>query len=187
MKLRKINLFVCLLALLCLINFSVSSSFAQTDTTEATMGAVTRDSSYILFWPIVAGQVKGDSLYFLKSLKENLREKFIFNDLKKAEYAITLSEKRVLEAEKLFLDKKDFSNAEETLKAAQNSREKAVQFIQKARETNQSTSDVENRFKKSLEKQRSLLQFLISQVPSDKKTSLEKNIESLNSILTKLD
>ncbi len=186
MKFRKINLFVCLMVLFSFLNLSISSSFAQADTTEATVGAVTRESSYILFWPIVAGQVKGDSLYFLKSLKENLREKFIFNDLKKAEYYITLSEKRVVEAEKLFLDKKDPANAAVTLAAAADLRSKTAEFIKKAKDKNQSASDVENSFKQSLTKQRALLQFLDTQV-SDGKDNIEKNIDSLNAILTKLD
>lgn len=58
-------------------------------------------NSYELFWPLVAGKVEGDSLYFLKILKENLRGMVIFGPAKKAEYAVLLGTKRVLEAEKL--------------------------------------------------------------------------------------
>ena len=161
----------------------LSNVFAlETDPT-----AITRESSYVLFWPIVAGQVKGESLYILKNLKENLREKFIFNDIKKAEYQITLSEKRVVEAEKLLLEKKDSLNAKSTLAAAQDAREKVVQLIQNAKDNNQSMVDVQDRFRISLEKQKMLLQFLITQVSSEEKQNLEKNIESLNSVLAKFN
>src|SRR5688500_13173828 len=67
-------------------------------------------NSFDLFCPISAGKVAGDSLYFLKNLKENIRGVFIFDDFKKIEYNIVLTEKRAVEAEKLFLDKKDYTN-----------------------------------------------------------------------------
>lgn len=58
-------------------------------------------NSYELFWPLVAGKTEGDSLYFLKTFKENLRGVLIFGPERKAEYAVLLGTKRVLEAEKL--------------------------------------------------------------------------------------
>ena len=69
------------------------------------------------FWPLSAGKTIDDSLYFLKIWKENLRGVLIFGVPQKAEYAIFLGTKRVLEAEKLIqTGKKDL--AEQTLKKA---------------------------------------------------------------------
>lgn len=58
-------------------------------------------NSYILFWPLTAGKVEGDSLYSLKLFKEQIGSWFTFGDMKKADYAVELGTKRVLEAEKL--------------------------------------------------------------------------------------
>ena len=62
---------------------------------------VTEVDSFELFWPIVAGKTRGDSLYFLKKLKENVRGWLIFGDAKDAEYEVFLATKRVVEAEAL--------------------------------------------------------------------------------------
>src|SRR3990167_10614639 len=88
--------------------------------------------SYDLFWPISAGKVMGDPLYFLKSLKESLSELLVFGDYKKAEHNISLSEKRIVEAEYLFMVKKDFRNARESAKEAKSKMEKAIESVKKA-------------------------------------------------------
>lgn len=66
--------------------------------------------SFELFWPVTAGKVRGDSLYFLKRFKEKLRGVLIFSDAKKADYEAFIATKRVVEAEKLFM-KGDSQNA----------------------------------------------------------------------------
>ena len=58
-------------------------------------------NSYELFWPLVAGRTEDDPLYFLKLFKEGLSGFFIFDLNKKADYAVLLGTKRVLEAEQL--------------------------------------------------------------------------------------
>jgi len=58
-------------------------------------------NSFELFWPLAAGRTRGDSLYFLKRLKEKVRGALIFGKPQKAEYKVFLTTKRVLEAEKL--------------------------------------------------------------------------------------
>lgn len=57
--------------------------------------------SYNLFWPLAAGKTEEDRFYFLKLFKEQAGGWVIFDDLRKADYAIFLGSKRVLEAEKL--------------------------------------------------------------------------------------
>ena len=59
----------------------------------------------------------GDPLYPLKIFKENLRSLIIFGSLQKAEYAVFIGTKRVLEADKLISDgNKDL--ADKTLEKA---------------------------------------------------------------------
>lgn len=86
-------------------------------------------NSYELFWPLVAGKTEGDSSYFLKTLKENLRGMLIFGPGKKAEYAVLLGTKRVLEAEKL-VDKGSQDLATKTLSRALDQYESAKTNIE---------------------------------------------------------
>lgn len=147
---------------------------------------VEKVNSYELFWPIVAGKAMGEPLYFLKSLKESIREFLIFSAFKKAEYNITLSEKRTVEAEKLLMDKKDYENGKKSLAAAQTRREKALTLLKKAEESGQSVADLKNRFVGSLEKQRALLLYIGTQVPDEQREVIETNVDSLNSVLAQL-
>lgn len=63
-------------------------------------------NSFELFWPLVTGKTESDSVYSLKLIKEQVRGWFIFDNSKKADYAVLLGTKRVLEAEKLIKDGK---------------------------------------------------------------------------------
>lgn len=65
-------------------------------------------NSYELFWPLVAGKTMADGfVYQLKILKEDVRGYLIFGPAQKANYQVFQASKRLLEAEKLVLDKKD--------------------------------------------------------------------------------
>ena len=80
----------------------------EMDTPEDNFSETTTEvSSFELFRPVVAGRTMDDSLYFLKSLKEKIRGFFIFGREQKADYAVFLAVKRVLEAEKLVNEGKD--------------------------------------------------------------------------------
>lgn len=139
-------------------------------------------SSYELFWPIAPGRVMGDSLYQLKLFKESLREFFIFGDFKKAEYNINLSEKRLVEAEYLFVVKKDYDNAGKSLETARLKMEKALGLIEKS-EKSPNISILKNKFGVSLEKQRLLLNSLVSKVPEDQKKVIGEYEDYLSSLL----
>lgn len=81
-----------------------SSPSASVDTTKPL-------DVFKLFWPVTAGKTIDESLYFLKSLKENLRGALIFGAAQKADYMLLLATKRVLEADKLLTkNKKDLSD-----------------------------------------------------------------------------
>lgn len=79
---------------------------------EAASGSMTDEhmadvNSFELFWPLVAGRTRGDSLYFLKTLKENVRGMIIFGKPEKANYSLLLATKRTLEVEKLLAENKN--------------------------------------------------------------------------------
>lgn len=143
-------------------------------------------NSYALFWPITAGRVMSDQLYFLKSLKEQLREMFIFSDIKKAEYNVTLSEKRTVEAEKLFLINQDYSYGKQSLDVAQAKRGKAQDLLMEAQEKGRNVVDLNKIMVSSFERQRELLSYIETQVPEEQKSVLSESIDKLNSLLTTL-
>lgn len=144
-------------------------------------------NSFELFWPIVAGKVKGESLYFLKSFKETIREMLIFSSFKKADYNLTLSEKRTVEAEELIVKRGDLENGRKTLEEAQAKREKALDLIMQAEEDGRYVTDLKNALKSSLEKQRALMNYNASQVEGEARSALESNIDSLHSVLSHLE
>ena len=68
-------------------------------------------STFEAFWPLTAGRTADDPLYYLKVWKENLRGVLIFGNPQKAEYAVLMGTKRVLEADKLLQGgKKDLAD-----------------------------------------------------------------------------
>lgn len=143
-------------------------------------------NSFELFWPIAAGKVMGEPLYFLKSFKERIRELLIFSDFKKADYNITLSEKRTVEAEKLFLEKEDYVNGRKALDAAQTRRERAVALIKKTTEDGKNTADLRNRLVNSLEKQQLLLDYVADRMPEEVGSVIVQNINSLKDLISEL-
>lgn len=141
-------------------------------------------NSFDLFWPISAGKVAGEPMYFLKSLKENVRGMFIFGDFKKIEYNIILSEKRAVEVEKLFLDKKDYSNGQNTINAMQDKWKLASNWLKSLDDENRDS--LKDRFRTSLEKQRALLQYLQTQVPDEQKSVFDGTLQKLNEFLAQV-
>lgn len=162
---------------------SINTASVATPTSQpAPTPTVMPVKSYELFWPIAPGKVMGDSLYSLKSFKEAVRESLIFGDVKKSEYNIILSEKRTIEAEYLFIIRKDYTNAVRTLSVAQQKREKARDLYIKAK-VQKTTGDLQNKLILSLEKQKSLLTYLTTQVSEDQKQTIENNITGLKEVL----
>ncbi len=81
--------------------FSLFFFWVNLVSAESTATSSSTVNSYELFWPLAAGRTEDDTLYFLKILKEQIMGIFLFDDTKKADYAIELGTKRVLETEKL--------------------------------------------------------------------------------------
>lgn len=157
-----------------------SISWAQ-DLEGNTSPTPTEVNSFEMFWPIVAGKTRGDPLYFLKSLKESLRELLIFGEVRKAEYNITLSEKRTVEAEKLIKDG-EFENAVKTLRDARKSRDNVFSLLTKKIEAGNSSDDLKSRFRTSLEKQSTLLTYLADNIlPKDQALLVNEDLKQIAS------
>lgn len=92
-------------------------------------------NSFEMFWPIVAGKTRADSLYGLKRLKENARGWVIFGKTQKASYKVFLGLKRSLEAEKLLMNEEE-ELATEALEDARRELSEANLLLEKARESN---------------------------------------------------
>jgi hypothetical protein len=147
--------------------------------------AQTEVNSFELFWPIVAGKVAGESLYPLKTLKENIREKLIFSSSKKADYFVFLSEKRIVEAEKLILEKKN-ENAKRTLEAGKKARERAVFFAEKAAKKSTVVVGTKERLVGSLEKQVMLLDSMLTKIEGNEKQLVNDTLTGIESELNAL-
>lgn len=92
--------------------------------------AIATDSA-VLFWPLSAGKTEGDSLYSLKLLKEQFRGFFFLDHTQKADYAVFLGTKRVLEAEHLLKNGKT-DLGEKALERADKEFSSAYQLVKKA-------------------------------------------------------
>lgn len=180
----RVNVFVVGLLLITSLIFA-TQVFAQ-DLKDATVSSETVNS-YEVFWPLSAGMVLGEPLYFLKNFKESFRGIFIFAQNKKIEYELMLSEKRVLEAEKLYLIKNDFENGRKTLDLAQKLREDALNKFKQFQQSGKSLGTLPELMAKSFDKQMKLLKFLASKVSDSAKSEIENNISKLNTTIGALD
>lgn len=122
--------------------FAVGSKVALAETASPVPSAVPSElNSFEAFWPLVAGKTEGDSLYFLKQLKEQVRGLLIFGTPQKLEYSVLLAAKRSLEAEKL-IQNGNPDAAKRTLERARAQLNNAEKNIDSAKSSNQSLSKV---------------------------------------------
>lgn len=166
--------------------FSFTNVLAQQPTTTDSSSEAISVNSYELFWPITAGKTMGDSIYWLKSLKESFREMLIFGDLRKASYNLELSTKRVVEAEKLYLNDKDDTNGKKTLDAAQSKREKILKIISDLKSKNLGSRAIESNIAETFQRQKTLLQHIASNVSQDQKKDIETYILKIDELISKL-
>lgn len=164
----------------------VTSVFAvDTPAPSATPVAIVEEAnSFELFWPMVAGKTSQDSLYFLKTLKEKVRGIFIFGAPQKAEYAVFISTKRVLEAEKLLTDGKEDA-AVKAIDAAIAQLAKAENQVTKAKEAKASLGGVAATMSTRLANTQKLAGWLATKYPSqqEKLNSLSEKAATLASSL----
>ncbi|MCX6706180.1 MAG: DUF5667 domain-containing protein [Candidatus Woesebacteria bacterium] len=129
------------LALIVLIVFASISGFVFSQSPRPSPAPQTINS-YEFFWPITAGKKEGDSLYFLKILKENIRSAFIFDPFVRGDYEILLATKRIIEAEELLKEGKE-TLAETSFNKAYRSLLKASSVFEKMEKGTQVRNRIE--------------------------------------------
>lgn len=152
--------------------FFIFSSFFRTTLIRA-------EGSYELFWPIVAGRTVEDPLYTLKTLKEKIRGAFIFSDLKKAEYSLFLSEKRLVEFENLVKVKNDQTNAKKTLDALNKNHKAVVNYVEKAEKKNANVVALKQRILNSFGNQTLVLKDILNSLEDDLRESVSDTVSFL--------
>lgn len=143
---------------------------------------VEKVDSFDMFWPIVAGKSRGNSLYFLKSFKEKLRGFLIFSDFKKAEYKIMLADKRTVEAEKLLMVDKDFDNGKKTLEDGKKDRQMAVSRLEKATASGIDTTGLKDKILSSFEKEQKLLKSMKLTVSDEGKSMIDESVSDIETL-----
>jgi len=163
---------------------AIHPSLAQETPTPSPPPEPTSLNSYDLFWPVVAGKVPGDSFYFLKELKWKLKGLIIFSDLRKADYHLTLSKKRIVETEKLIIEKQDYSRAATTTDKAYQELQEATLLTRKLQEKGKKTADIHSAILANGENEADFLRLLITQVPNDQKEPFTSTANSMEKLLS---
>lgn len=132
-----------------------------------------------IFWPIVPGTTVGDGTFFLKQIKEALTGMMKFGNIDKANYYTELSEKRIVEANKL-VENQDYDNALKSLQMSEDMRKTALSSKKKAVEAKEDTLELVNSMVDSFEKQKQVLTFFSVAVPADQKAEVEEDIRNID-------
>lgn len=150
-------------------------AFAQKLSSPSSSPTPEAINSYEVFWPLVAGKTMDDPLYFLKSLKENLREILIFGNAEKANYQILIATKRILEAEVL-INKDKFELALTTLDRALKKLHEASSNFEKAKQAGSAGNYSDSVIR--LENVRKLIGTILARETDD---SLKNKLNEVNS------
>jgi hypothetical protein len=116
-------------------------AFFLSNVTAATPSPSPFPSSYELFYPVVAGKTPADKFYFAKTIREWIVDKLLFDQIKNADYHLTLSKKRLVEAEKLF-SQKNYQLAEKTITKSVKEINTSLDTAKKAESQGEKTVDI---------------------------------------------
>jgi len=167
-----------LIAIILFLFTTVTPIFAQEESPTPTS---TSSNSYELFYPIVAGKVSGDSLYPLKLAREWIVNKLIFDSLRKADYHLILSKKRLVETEELIVNRKDVTNAEKSVKRFVEEYKKALEITQDREKKGQKVDDLYNTLYSDGNKELNFFKDLIAK--SEIKESLQPYVSELEGLV----
>lgn len=131
-----------------------------------------------IFWPIVPGTTVADGTFFFKQMKEAFTAMMKFNNIDKAKYYVELSEKRIVEANKL-IESKDYANALKSLQMSEDQRKTAIDLKRKAAENKEDVLELVNTMVSSFEKQKQVLQFFSVSMPADQKASVDEDLKNI--------
>lgn len=144
-------------------------------------------SSYVLFYPITAGKTLGDSFYFLKTAKEWLVDKLITEPTRKADYHLTLSKKRLVEAEKLFNESK-YPLAQKSVTNSIMEISEAVNIVKNAKESGIEVVDITNTIKNNGTDEADFIdKTLVSSVPESQKQFLSISAQTIRTVIAEIN
>ena len=136
--------------------------------------------SFELFWPMSAGKTMQSKVYFLKTLKEDVRGFLIFGSAQKADYSIFLGIKRMLEAEVLMKGNvPDLAN--KTLDSAAKDFDKANSSLTDAKNSGDVDQDTKNEINDRVSNLKKFVNSLLVQYPNYK-DKLQSILDKLNSL-----
>lgn len=136
--------------------------------------------SFSLFWPMSAGKTMQSKIYFLKTLKEQIRGFFIFGSAQKASYEVFLGTKRMLEAE--FLMKGNVPDiANKTLDSASSDFDKANSALTSAKNSGDIDQTIKDEINTRVSNLKKFTSSLMIQYPNYK-DKLQDILNKLNTI-----
>jgi len=160
--------------------------FAQKSVDSVASDSSAIESSYDLFYPIVSGKVPGERFYFLKSLREWFVGKIVFDDIRKSDFHLTLSKKRLVEGEAL-IQKNDYPRAQKSIEKSTKEYKKAVSIAQGALEKGKPAKDIINALKTDGRIEVNFLDRLIKNLPDNEAESFRPLLNDLRSLAENVD
>lgn len=146
----------------------VPFTFAQTNNTELPYPGLLPDSP----------------IYFLKIMRDKVKGFFFFGEDGKAQYALTLAEKRLSEA-KALADKGEDELASTTAEQAGIENENAQEHLAKAEAEGKDVATIVNRLAANSARQQAVLARVLEKAPEQAKAAIERAMEMSKRGLTK--
>jgi len=142
-------------------------------------------SSYELFWPIVAGKLPNDPLYFLKSFKEQISLILSFDSLKKSDLYLELSKKRLVETEAL-INQSNLPLAAQTIEKSALLLENSVQIIKQTNTESSKLNEIKQRIIREGDNELYFLNLLTEKLHQDEQAPFQDASEKFKQSLENL-
>lgn len=168
---KKVCLFLASSLLIFLFSFSVS--FAKELPQEITASDSAEKVNYELPYP---GLLPDNPLYFLRVIRDRVVSFLISDSLKKAEFNLLQSDKRLNAGVYLF-NKGKIDLAISTISKAENYFEKSLQKIKEARRQGMETTGITNKLIDSSKKHQEVLGNLLEKVPQNFKSDFVRLLQ----------
>lgn len=140
-------------------------------------------SSYELFYPVVAGKTEGEPFYFLKLIRDSLSEWLTSSNREKSMSSLRLATKRFLEAEKLFKQGKN-NLAEKALNRFTTKLNNSYEYALKEKEQN-SLPRLFQSINQETQKYRIILDQLLDQTTEDERIIISQTLQKVGEISSK--
>lgn len=122
------------------------------------------------------GVLPDSPFYFFKSLTEGVREVFVFGEDNKANYSLTLADKRLSEARAL-ANKGKGELAAKTAEKAADKNEEGQRHVEKAMSEGKDVATIVERLAANSARQQAVLAKVLEKVPEQAKAAIQRAIE----------